>query len=183
MFKPSKSSLQGSLDRGRRPRRPRQLMPLTQIAVLGSFLCLIFLLRLPVDDQGYRAFKPSSPGMDEPVLSWACFDSFDWLTLHMFLTLRLKNSIRQHFRMNARPLLPSKRCHSLRGTRECFETSPHLAYRNLPSMQETRLASLPLGHPNERAELGGTTQDRLPDQVNKSCFETRIWKHNAAWPS
>lgn len=103
----------------------------------------------------------------------------------MFLTLRLKNSIRQHLRMNARPLLPPKHCHSLRGTRECFETSPHLAYRNLPSMHDGPARPCSLSG-IRTCKSGGTARHRLVDEENKSCFETQINKSNArvtVWPS
>lgn len=114
--------------------------------------------------------------MDEPVSSWACFDCFDWLALHVFLTLRLKISIRQHLRMNARPLLPPKHCHfSLRGTRECFETSPHLAYPNLPSVHEGPARTLSPSWASELAELGGTTQDHLIDQLTRKT--SHVSKH------
>lgn len=90
-------------------------------------------------------------------------------------------SIRQHARMNARPP-SSKRCHSslhFRGTRECFETSPHLAYRQC--MKGPRLAA-PTST-SELTELGGTTicqcQTRRASHVSK---HTNIHT-NAVWLS
>lgn len=86
---PASARLAGWLDR---EQATTSIDPVGHFVGLHSSLCLTCYLRLlPDDEQGYRKFKPSSRGMDEPVSSWTCFDSFDWLALHLFLTLRLKN--------------------------------------------------------------------------------------------
>lgn len=121
--------------------------------------------------------------MDEPVSSWACFDSFDWLAL-LFLTLRLKK-----FHSTASSDERSTTCFPRNAVTPRYgEQGSVLKHPHIwPIVTCRQCMRDPHGRsptwPSELAEAGGAAQNHLSDHENKSCFETQIYTNNAAWPS